>query len=400
MRRVAVTGVGIVSPIGTGVRPFWWNLLDGVSGARPVTSFSTDGLRNRIGCEILDFSPDPLDAPQAGHVGRASRLAEKAAALALEDAGLDARCEPLGNAGVAMGTTMGEAQQLERPRSDGAAGPPSRAVPRIACEAISLHVAAAFGLGGPIAMFTTACAAGNYACGYAFDMIRHGRADLMLAGGADAFSRVAFLGFSRLLVMSTDVCRPFDRNRKGMLLGEGAGVLVLEEMTRARARGVPIYAEVLGYAVSCDAHHMTAPRPDGQGAAMAMARALENSGVAPQDVDYISAHGTGTPTNDRTETLAIRRVFGEHAYRLAISSVKAVLGHSMGAASAIEAGVCALAIARSVIPPTWNLQDADPECDLDYVPGCPRSGAVGVALNNAYGFGGNNACVVFGHVAR
>lgn len=399
MRRVAVTGVGVITPIGTGPGPFWTNLLEGVSGAGPVTSFGTEGLRNRVGCEIRNFSP-PRQRRGGQAPGRASLLAATAAALALEDAGLSGEPAVLAATGIAVGTTMGEAQELERPRPTGPPAAPWRAVPRFACEAIALHVASEFSLRGPMKTFPTACAAGNYACAYAYEAVRNARADVMLAGGADAFSRVAFVGLSRLLVMAPDVCRPFDRNRKGMLLAEGAGMLVLEEMERAKARGARIYAEVLGHGLSCDARHIAAPRPEDRGAALAMERALSNSGVKPHEVDHVSAHGTGTPNNDRTETLAIKRVFGRHAYQLAVNSIKAVLGHAMGAASAIEAAVCALTIAHGVIPPTWNLEAPDPECDLDYVREGPRLARVAVALNNARGFGGNNACLVLGHPAR
>ena len=399
MRRVAVTGVGVITPIGTGPGPFWTNLLEGVSGAGPVTSFSTEGLRNRVGCEIRNFSP-PDRGTEGRTPGRASLLAATAAALALEDAGLSGEAGVLGATGIAVGTTMGEAQELWESRPARPAAVAWAAVPPFACEAIALHVASRFSLRGPMKTFPMACAAGNYACAYAYEAVRSGRADVMLAGGADAFSRVAFLGLSRLRVMAPDACRPFDRNRKGMLLGEGAGMLVLEDMEHAKARGARMYAEVLGYGLSCQAHHMPAPYHEDQGAALAIERALSNSRVEPREVDYISAHGTGTPNNDRRETLAVKRAFGRHAYRLAVSSTKAVLGHAMGAASAIEAAVCALTIAYGLVPPTWNLEAPGPECDLDYVREGPRPASVAVALNNAYGFGGNNACLVLGHPAR
>jgi 3-oxoacyl-[acyl-carrier-protein] synthase II len=222
----------------------------------------------------------------------------------------------------------------------------------------------------------------------------------MLAGGADAFSRITYTGFSRLGAIAPEVCQPFDRNRKGMIPGEGAGMVVLEPLDRARARGARIYAEVAGYGLSCDAHHMTAAHPEGRGAARAMQRALAESGLGPEDVSYISAHGTGTPTNDRLESLAVKRVFGDAARRVPISSIKSMLGHTMGAASAIETAVCALAIFFDRIPPTMNLVEPDPECDLDCVPNVARELTVKVAMNNAYAFGGNNASVILRKLER
>jgi 3-oxoacyl-[acyl-carrier-protein] synthase II len=240
-------------------------------------------------------------------------------------------------------------------------------------------------------MIPTACAAGNYAIGYGFDMIRIGRADMILAGGADPFSRITYMGFARLGAIAPDRCQPFDRNRQGMVPGEGAAILVLEALDAARARDAKIYAEVLGYGVSCDSHHMTAAHPQGDGAMRAMAEAIRESSVALQDIDYISAHGTGTPTNDRVESLAVRRLFGVYADRIPMSSIKSMLGHTMGAASAIEAAACALALDTGVVPPTINYEEQDPECDLDYVPNQARQVNPRVVLNNAYAFGGNNA---------
>jgi len=240
----------------------------------------------------------------------------------------------------------------------------------------------------------TACAAGNYAVAHAVDTLRLGRADVMLAGGADAFSRITYTGFARLGAIAPETCQPFDLNRKGMVPGEGAAVLVLEPLQRALDRGAPIYAEVAGYGLSCDAYHITAAHPEGDGAARAMEKALAHSGFKPQDVSYISAHGTGTPTNDLRETMAVKRVFKEDAYHIPISSIKSMLGHTMGAASAIESVVCALAVRHDRIPPTMNLEVPDPECDLDYVANVARDHTVTVAMNNAYAFGGNNSSLI------
>jgi len=243
-------------------------------------------------------------------------------------------------------------------------------------------------------MIPTACAAGNYALAHAFDTLRAGRTDLMLAGGADAFSRITFTGFAQLGAIAPEICQPFDRCRKGMIPGEGAGVLVLESLDHAKRRGARIYGEVIGYGLSCDAHHMTAAHPNGEGAVRAMTQALEQSGIKPEDISYISAHGTGTPTNDRLETLAVKSVFKQAAYSIPISSIKSMLGHTMGAASAIEAAVCALAIHHNRIPPTINWETPDPDCDLDYVPNSARAHEVRIAMNNAYAFGGNNASLI------
>jgi 3-oxoacyl-[acyl-carrier-protein] synthase II len=256
---------------------------------------------------------------------------------------------------------------------------------RIACEV---------GFAGINMTIPTACAAGNYAIAYAFDVLRSGRADVMLAGGADAFSRITYTGFARLGAIAPDICRPFDRNRKGMIPGEGAAVLVLEPLALALARGARIYAEVAGYGLSCDAHHITAAHPEGHGAVRAMEKALAHCGMPPDAVSYISAHGTGTPTNDQRETVAVKQVFKEAAYHIPISSIKSMLGHTMGAASAIEAATCALAILHGRIPPTMHLEEPDPECDLDYVPNAAREHTVHVAMNNAYAFGGNNSSVL------
>ena len=248
-----------------------------------------------------------------------------------------------------------------------------------------------FDLHGPCLMIPTACAAGNYAIGYGFDLIRTGRVDFMLAGGADAFSRIPYMGFARLGAIAPERCQPFDKNRKGMVPGEGAAVLVLEPLDAAAARGAKIYAEVLGYGVSCDAHHMTAAHPEGDGAIRAMSAAMRDSGITPDDVDYISAHGTGTPTNDRVESLAVCKLFGDRAARLPMSSIKSMLGHTMGAASALEAAACALALDTGWIPPTINYEEPDPECEVDCVPNRARRTEPRVVLNNAYAFGGNNA---------
>jgi len=402
-RRVAVTGLGAVTPVGTGKQEVWANLLAGRLGFAPVTSFDTRAFNVHLGAEVQGFSSAPyVRRLDPGRMGRASQLAIAAARLALADAGLGGEAgEPAevgepAQAGVAMGTTSGEPREVERFDDRYLAGEldavGAEFMTLYPCHMIAAHVARELGFAGINTMIPAACAAGNYALAHAVDVLRAGRAELMLAGGADAFSRITYAGFARLGAIAPERCQPFDRRRKGMIPGEGAAVLVLEPVDAARRRGARIYAEVAGYGLSCDAHHMTAAHPEGDGAVRAMSRALADAGLAPEQVSYISAHGTGTPTNDRLEAIAVGRVFGA-GMRVPISSIKSMLGHTMGAASAIEAAVCALAVATDEIPPTMGLED--PENDFDYVPNQARRLRVEVAMNNAYAFGGNNASTIF-----
>jgi 3-oxoacyl-[acyl-carrier-protein] synthase II len=437
--RIAVTGLGAVTPVGNGRDELWSALLSGRLGFAPVASFDTSAFNVHLGAEVRGFTPGghvlTLDPAR---IGRASQMAIAAARMALADAGFDDRgglgsltmsagggagaggeaaaggeaeaaggtgagrrggraaAVALERAGVAMGTTSGEPLEVERFDDRYLAGELDQVgeefMLRYPCHLIAAHVARELGFGGDNTMIPAACAAGNYALAHAVDVLRAGRADLMLAGGADAFSRITYTGFARLGAIAPERCQPFDRRRKGMIPGEGAAVLVLEPLAAARRRGARIYAEVAGYGLSCDAHHMTAAHPEGEGAVRAMQRALADAGIEAGDVSYISAHGTGTPTNDRLEVLAMRRVFGAGS-RVPISSVKSMLGHTMGAASAIEGVVCALAVARDQIPPTMGLEE--PEGEFDFVPNEARLHRVEVAMNNAYAFGGNNASTIF-----
>ncbi len=389
----------MVTPIGTGCGEFWRNLLAGRSGIAPVQSFDTSGYNVHRGAEVKEFNAeDHVLNLDAAHLGRASQFAIAAARLALADAGVEIGSLDRKRAGVSMGTTSGEPREVERFDDSYV----SRNLDRIGseflalypCHVIAAHVASELNFAGVNTMIPTACAAGNYAIAHALDVLRAERADLMLAGGSDAFSRITFTGFARLGAVAPETCQPFDRLRKGMIPGEGAGVLVLEPFERARRRGARVYAEVGGYGLSCDAHHMTAAHPQGDGAERAMRQALADSRTNTEEVSYISAHGTGTATNDRLETIAVKRLFKDAAYRIPISSVKSMLGHTMGAASAIEAAVCALAVFNDRVPPTINLNEPDPECDLDYVPNFARELRVNVAMNNAYAFGGNNASLI------
>ena len=397
-RRVVVTGIGAVTPIGAGREAVWANLLAGQSGISKVESFDTSNYSVHRGGEIKDFDPAPFFSRLAAdEVGRASQLAVAAAHQALADASLDASTVTAERAGVVMGTTSGEPREVElfddRYVAEELDQVGSEFITRYPCHVIAGHVAREVDFAGPNAMIPAACAAGSYALAHAYDVLRAGRADVMLAGGADSFSRITYTGFARLGAIAPEVCQPFDLNRQGMIPGEGAAILVLETLERALERGARTYAEIGGYGLSCDAHHMTAAHPEG--AAQAMLRALEDSGHRPEEVGYISAHGTGTPTNDRLETRAVKRVFGDAAYDVPMSSIKSMIGHTMGAASAIEALVCAMAVATDHIPPTANFEEPDPECDLDCVPNEARNQPVAVAMNNAYAFGGNNASVIF-----
>jgi 3-oxoacyl-[acyl-carrier-protein] synthase II len=399
-RQAVITGLGCITPVGNDVEAFWRSVLEGKPGAAPITSFATAPYKTGIGCEVKGFAPGaaPLTAHGRPLWGRATDLAVAAAREALTAAGLDPAASGL-RLGLSIGTTMGEPSFLDeltpRPAAASAAGEPWEEVLTRSASSVTAWVAQELGIEGAQASLPAACSAGNYAVGLALDMIRQGELDLAVAGGTEAFSESAFAGFSRLNAMSPDVCRPFDKDRLGLLLGEGAGMLVLEAEEHARRRGARILARVAGYGLSCDAHHITGPHPEGRGAAAVMLNALRDAGATAEDVGYICCHGTGTPHNDRIEALAIHKVFGSRARSIPVSSIKAITGHMMGAASAVEGIACVLALRDGVLPPTWNHRQLDPDCDLDVIPNAPRRSQARLVLNNSYAFGGNNACVVF-----
>lgn len=396
---VVVTGVGVVSALGLDHRTFWERLLAGTSAVTPVVGFDPSGFETRVAAQIHDFDPArACRRERSGEYGRTSQLAIAAAREALLVAGLDAQA--LGEERripVVMGTTMGESDVhlslVEDLVAGGYPGLRSRDVVRLPDCLLAIHVAHELGLDACPLVIPTACAAGNYAIARAYDYLRSGRARVALAGGSDAFSRIAFMGFSRMFSLAPERCQPFDRNRKGIVIGEGAAVLALETRSHARARGARILAELRGYGLTCDAHHMTAPHADG--VERVMRSALSDAGVPPGEVDMVSAHGTGTPLNDKTECEALGRVFGEGLSRVMVPSIKSMLGHCMGAASALEAVACVLAISEGRVPPTVNYQDPDPECPIDCVPNAARRAEVRIALNNSFAFGGNNAATVF-----
>jgi 3-oxoacyl-[acyl-carrier-protein] synthase II len=394
-KRVVVTGLGVVSSIGIGKDSFWTNLLKGKSGISRVESFDTSGHKTHVGGEIKGFHPEEfIDKKRTRFFGRTSSFAIVATDLALKNASLDRKYVSKINAGVCLGTTMGEIQPLEdsdhRWIKSGFKEVDKMNVFKARVNNVPVNISSYFKLHGPNRILTTACASGNYAIGHGYDLLRSGDADMMLVGGADAFSWISFSGFNKVGVTSDEKCQPFDKNRKGMIPGEGAAILVLESLEHALDRNAEIYAEILGYGLSCDASHMTNPHVDG--VADCMFDALKRTGLNPKDVDYISAHGTGTPFNDKTESGAINKVFGD--IRVPVSSIKSMLGHTMGAASAIGALTCCLAIKNDIVPPTINFETVDPECNIDCVPNMPRKQRVNVALNNGLAFGGNNACLV------
>ncbi|WP_425686874.1 beta-ketoacyl-[acyl-carrier-protein] synthase family protein [Micromonospora sp. DT201] len=397
-QRVVLTGFGVISSIGIGTAEFAAGLRAGKSGARPISAFDTAGFAHWNGCEVVGFDPQrwvhnlPVET-----LGRASQFSTAAARMAVEDAGLapDDLADARGL--ICVGTTDGESFDLEHLVRNELDGGPENMDPlharRIRAGRLSASIAQELRLSDVEAVtIPTACAAGNYAIGYGFDTVRTGEADFALCGGADAMSRKTFAGFYRLGTIAPDRCQPFDKGRKGILTGEGAGMLMLESLSSARARGARIYAEVLGYGLNCDAYHQVAPNEDS--VARCMSLALANAGVKPEEVDLISAHGTGTKANDVTESRAIRQVFGQQLPRTI--SMKSMLGHTMGAASALGAIGCAVAIDQGFIPPTINHVETDPECEIDCVPNQAVEARLRVVQNNGLAFGGNNAVVVLG----
>lgn len=394
-KRVVISGLGVVSSIGIGKDAFWESLICGKSGISEVSSFDTSKHATHVGGEIKHFKPQNfMRKNRARYIGRASQLAVAATRLALEDAGLKRREVSDARTAVCLGTTMGEIQAVEKADQawirSGKKEVEKWPLYQGSMHNIPSNVAMEFKLRGRIRIFTTACASGNYAIGYGYDLLKAGDADLVFAGGTDAFSWIAFTGFNKIGAAAPERCQPFDKNRKGMIPAEGAGILVLETLDNALKRGARIYAEILGYGLSCDAFHMTNPQVEG--VARCMRNALEESGVTAGEVGYISAHGTGTIFNDRTESQAINEVFGRR--RVPVSSIKSMLGHTMGAASAIETIACSLIIHSGFIPPTLNFETPDPDCDIDCVPNNARMQEVRVAINNGFAFGGNNACLV------
>ena len=407
--RIVLTGIGVLSPLGNTLAESWANAVAGRSGIAPITQFDPGDLPCSIAGEVKGFqAKDYMNFKEARRMSRSSQFAIAAAKMAMEDAGLGEQVPDPERAGVIVGTGMGgfdrADESLQIYREHGLARVSPFAITSSLANMASHHVSLQTGTLGPISTVVAACATGTQAIGEAAELIRQGRADLVLAGGVEGLiHEAAVAGFAALRALSTGfndtperACRPFDKDRDGFILSEGAGVVVLERLDQAVARGASIYAELLGHASSSDAYHVAAPDPEAAGAVRAMKWALADAGVPLDKVDYINAHGTSTPVNDATETFAIKKLFGEHAYNMAVSSTKSVMGHAMGAAGAIESVFCAMALKDGVIPPTINYETADPECDLDYVPNQARQTALKVAMCNSFGLGGQNACLVLG----
>jgi len=397
-KRVVITGLGAVTSIGIGAEAFARSLRKGASGVSEITVFDISGFTSKNGCEIRDFDPQAwVHRLNPETIGRSSQFSIAAARMAIADSRIDPKLLSQNRCGVSIGTTDGESQLIdwliEKWVKQGPAqlDSDSDKFRQVSADRLSLNIAQEFDLHGEAVTISTACAAGNYAIGHAYDLIAAGNADFMLCGGADSMCRKTFAGFYRLGTIAPSVCQPFDRNRQGLLTGEGAGILFLESLESAIARGARIYAEILGYGVNCDANHMVAP--DKNSIAKCMRLAHKTAGIDPSDVDYISAHGTGTQANDLTEAGAILEVFGNKTPPT--SSIKSMIGHTMGAASALSSIACAIALHQSFIPPTINCQSVDPECGLDCVPNKARSADLQIVQNNAFAFGGNNSVVVF-----
>lgn len=406
-RRVVITGVGLVSAVGIGTEDCWKALLAGTSGIRPITHFDASEFSARIAGEVSGF--DPLQYVEKKEVKKMDvfiQFALAASTFAMEDSGLPIEPENAERVGVFIGSGIGGFATIEREHSALLKGGPRRIspffIPATIVNLAAGHVSIRFGAKGPNSATATACSAGAHAIGDAFKIIQRGDADAMIAGGTEAaITPMGVGGFASMRALSTRndeperASRPFDRDRDGFVVGEGAGVLVLESLEQAEARGAKIYAELVGYGMTSDAYHITAPSQDGDGAQRVMRRALTDAGVGPELVDYINAHGTSTPYNDRTESMAIRKVFGERASELKVSSTKSMTGHLLGGSGGLEAGITCLAIRDRLLPPTINYETPDPECDLDYVPNESRKAEVGYALSNSFGFGGTNAALLF-----
>ncbi len=405
-RRVVVTGVGVVTPIGIGKDAFWASLVAGRSGVRRIQRFDPSQFDTQIAAEVLDFDPTAfMDRKDVRRNDRFVQFAYAAARMALDDAGFAITPHNASRVGVLIGSGIGGAETWETQHQTLLERGPGRVspffIPMIIINMASGIVSILTGARGPNSAVVTACATGGHAIGDAMRIIQRGEATAMLAGGTEAaITPLSVAGFCSMKAMSTrnhepeKACRPFDAGRDGFVMGEGAGVVLLEDLEHALRREAHIYCELVGYGMSADAYHITQPDPEADGAARSMANALQDAGVDPAEVDYINAHGTSTPYNDRTETLAIKRVLGPHARRVAVSSTKSMTGHLLGAAGGVELIACALAIEHQVLPPTINYEVPDPDCDLDYVPNHARPAEVRTALSNAFGFGGHNATLV------
>ncbi len=406
-RRVVITGLGMVSPLGIGVEKTWQALIQGKSGVVRITKFDPTGFDTQIAAEVKDFVPENfMEKKEIKRMDIFIQYAMASAMMAMEDAQLPITPQNADRVGVVVGAGLGGLTTIESFHKVLMEKGPGRIspffIPALIVNEAPGQISIRFGAKGPNYSVVTACATGNHNIGDAWRMIQQGDADAIIAGGVEAtITPLAVSGFNAMKALSTrnhepeKASRPFDKDRDGFVMGEGCGIIILEEMNSALDRGAKIYAEIIGYGLNGDAYHITAPAPDGEGAARCMAMALKSAGISPEEVDYINAHGTSTDYNDLYETMAIKAVFKEHAKKLAVSSTKSMTGHLLGGAGGVEAIFTVLTIHRGVIPPTINYDIPDPECDLDYVPNVARTADVRVALSNSFGFGGTNAVLIF-----
>jgi 3-oxoacyl-[acyl-carrier-protein] synthase II len=406
-RRVVITGMGALTPIGNTVEEYWASLVAGRGGVGPITHFDASNHSCRIAAEVKGFDPNVyMDPKETRRMDPFVQYAVAAAKMAMDDSGLSITPENAARVGVLVGSGIGGVHTWEAQHRILLEKGPSRVspffVPMLIANMASGQISIVFGAKGPNTTVVTACTTGTNAVGDAYEIIKRGDADAMIAGGAEAaICPLSCAGFCNAQAFSLrndepeKASRPFDAKRDGFIIGEGAGVLILEDLEHARARGANIRAEIIGYGMSGDAYHITAPAPEGEGAARCMQAALDDAGIRPEDVDYINAHGTSTELNDKFESMAIKTVFGDHAYKVPISSTKSMTGHLLGAAGAVEAIACIRALEEGTIPPTINYEYPDPDCDLDYVPNVARKADLEIAISNSFGFGGHNATIVF-----
>jgi len=405
-RRVVITGYGVISPIGIGADDFWNSLVSGKSGISRISTFDTSQFSTQIGAEVKNFQPEKyIDKKKIRKMDRFSQLAFAAAKIAIEDAKLDMKKEDPFRVGVIVGSGIGGLSTVAAEHKVLLEKGPRRVspfmIPMLITNIAAGEIAIAHNIQGPNYSLSSACATSNHTIGDALRLIHYGDADVIIAGGSEAaVTPLGLAGFCSARALSTrnddpeHASRPFDKERDGFVMGEGAGIVILELLEHALSRGVTIRAELIGYGATNDAYHITAPSPDGQSAARAMSNALADGGVKPEEVDYINAHGTSTPLNDKVETFAIKKVFGDYAYKIPISSSKSMIGHLLGAAGVVELIAAILSMEKEMLPPTINYEFPDPECDLDYVPNKARPKKINVALSNSLGFGGHNATLV------
>jgi 3-oxoacyl-[acyl-carrier-protein] synthase II len=406
-KRVVVTGVGMITPLGVGVQESWDGLLAGRSGIRKITHFDASNFPTQIAGEVEGFSAeDYIESKEIKKMDRFIHLAVAAASISLADSGLKITDENAERVGVTVGSGMGGLHAIEHYHSVLLEKGPKRItpffIPMLIVNLAAGQVSIRAGAKGPNSAVATACATGSHSIGDAFKIIQRGDADAMIAGGTESvITPLGIGGFNAMKALSTrnhepeKASRPFDINRDGFIMGEGAGIVILESLENAMARGAKIYAELIGYGMTADAYHITSPSPGGEGAARCMKMALKDGRIDPLDVNYINAHGTSTKYGDELETHAVKTVFGEHAYKIAVSSTKSMTGHLLGAAGGVEAVITVLSVHNNIVPPTINLDNPDPECDLDYVPHKSREMVVEYGLTNSFGFGGTNACLLF-----